>query len=91
MAMSGAAVLAEEIGKGDGLSAALAAYEQRMRGPIERLQSRSRNIARWFVPHSPAAFHLRNFVLRQMPRRMLANYFRRSVQSEIFAAQMGGQ
>jgi 2-polyprenyl-6-methoxyphenol hydroxylase-like FAD-dependent oxidoreductase len=88
MAMTGAAVLAEEIGRRADIGEALGAYETRMRGPIARLQARSRNIARWFVPHSPLAFHARNFALRHMPSWMLASYFRRSVQSEIFAAQV---
>jgi len=88
MAMTGAAVLADEIGKNRNIHEALAAYEARMRGPIGRLQQRSRNIARWFVPHSTLGFHLRNLVLRSMPGWMLARYFRRSLESEILASNI---
>ncbi|MPZ54965.1 MAG: NAD(P)-binding protein [Rhizobiales bacterium] len=88
MAMTGAAVLADEIGRNENVRQALIAYEARMRGPIGRLQNRSRNIARWFVPHSVIGFHLRNFALRNMPSRMLARYFRRSLESEILASNL---
>jgi hypothetical protein len=57
-----------------------------MRGPVGRLQQRSRSIARWFVPHSALSFRLRNMILRSMPRWMLARYFRRSLESEILAS-----
>ena len=86
MAMTGAAVLAEEIGKRGDIDDALVAYEARMRGPIGRLQQRSRNIARWFVPNSPLSFHLRNMILRGLPGWMLARYFRRSLESELLAS-----
>jgi 2-polyprenyl-6-methoxyphenol hydroxylase-like FAD-dependent oxidoreductase len=89
MAMTGAAVLAEELGRGQSLTAALNAYEARMRQPIGRLQARSRKIARWFVPHGFVGFYLRNFILRHMPQRMLANYLRRSLESEILASGLG--
>lgn len=86
MAMTGAAVLAEELHRHGDIGAALSAYETRMRAPVERLQNRSRNIARWFVPQSKFAFHFRNLVLRNMPGKMLAGYFKRSLQSDILAA-----
>jgi 2-polyprenyl-6-methoxyphenol hydroxylase-like FAD-dependent oxidoreductase len=86
MAMTGAAVLAEEIGRSGSIQEALGAYEARMRVPIGRLQQRSRNIARWFVPHSAFSFHLRNMMLRRMPGWMLARYFRRSLESESLAS-----
>ena len=85
MAMTGAAVLAEELQHGD-ITDALSRYEARMRVPVGRLQERTRKIARWFVPRGHVAFKLRNLILRNMPRRMIANYFRRSLQSEILAS-----
>jgi 2-polyprenyl-6-methoxyphenol hydroxylase-like FAD-dependent oxidoreductase len=88
MAMTGAAVLAGEIAARDDLPQALAAYEGRMRGTVGRLQERSRNIARWFVPRSKLAFHWRNTVLRAMPRALLRRYFRRSFESEILASSI---
>ena len=88
MAMTGAAVLAEEIARHENIRDALCAYETRMRRPVAKLQERSRKIARWFVPHSAFGFHFRNFVLRNMPSRMLANYFRRSFESEVLASNL---
>jgi len=88
MAMTGAAVLAEEIGRTGHIHDALSAYEARMRGPIGRLQERSRNIARWFVPQSTIGFHFRNFALRSMPAWMLARYFRRTLQSEVLVSTL---
>ena len=57
-----------------------------MRGTVGRLQERSRNIARWFVPQSKLAFHWRNTMLRAMPRALLRRYSRRSFESEILAS-----
>jgi 2-polyprenyl-6-methoxyphenol hydroxylase-like FAD-dependent oxidoreductase len=89
MAMTGAAVLSEELSRSASVLDGLANYEARMRPPIKKLQDRSRTIAKWFVPHSKIAFHLRNIVLRSMPSRMLAGYFRRALQSELLATGVG--
>jgi 2-polyprenyl-6-methoxyphenol hydroxylase-like FAD-dependent oxidoreductase len=88
MAMTGAAILAEELAQGAAVTAALDRYETRMRVPVARLQERTRKIARWFVPRSQFGFNLRNLILRNMPRRMIANYFRRSLESEILASEL---
>jgi 2-polyprenyl-6-methoxyphenol hydroxylase-like FAD-dependent oxidoreductase len=50
MAIAAAYVLAEELQKDSGLSAALTKYEQRVRPAIEHRQRTARHLARWFVP-----------------------------------------
>ncbi|MDQ8728673.1 FAD-dependent monooxygenase [Bradyrhizobium sp. LHD-71] len=87
MAMTGACVLAEELARTTSQAEALTAYEARMRGPAQRLQTRSRNVARWFVPKTTIGFKLRNLILQNMPASMLRNYLRKSVQSDVLAAE----
>jgi 2-polyprenyl-6-methoxyphenol hydroxylase-like FAD-dependent oxidoreductase len=87
MAMTGACILAEELAREATVDAALAAYERRMRGPALRLQARSKSVAKWFVPKTAFGFNLRNLVLRNMPASMLRNYLRKSVQSDVLAAE----
>jgi hypothetical protein len=53
---------------------------------VARLQARSRRIAREFIPEKRGAYLARNLMLRWMPRRMLAWYFKRNMRSEILAA-----
>lgn len=83
--MTSACVLAEELAAGD-IDAALKRHEARLRIPVARLQERSRRIAKWFVPATPLAFRWHNFMLRTMPRWLLARYFSRAIRSEILAA-----
>lgn len=87
MAMTGACILAEELVKAATVETALAAYEKRMRGPALRLQARSRSVAKWFVPRTAFGFGLRNLILRNMPAAMLRKYLRKSVQSDVLAAE----
>jgi hypothetical protein len=42
---------------------------------IQRLRARSRKMAAVFFPHSNFAFRLRNFIMRNMPKRLLGWYF----------------
>lgn len=86
MAMASACLLAEEAGRGGGLDAALLRHEARLRPAVARLQARSRRIAREFIPEKRGAYLARNLMLRWMPRRMLAWYFKRNMRSEILAA-----
>ncbi len=85
MALASAAILAEELGRQD-IAGALAAHEARLRPSVAKLQERSRKIAGWFIPATPRAFAIRNFIMRWMPRRMLAWYFTRSIRSEVLVA-----
>jgi 2-polyprenyl-6-methoxyphenol hydroxylase-like FAD-dependent oxidoreductase len=65
MAVGGAYVLAEEIGRPRGdVPAALARYEQRLRHAILEKQKAGRNIARWFVPESRFRLAVRDAVMK---------------------------
>lgn len=85
MAMTSACLLGEELANGD-IDAALIRHEKRLRPAIERLQTRSRKMANWFIPATPFAFHTRNTIMRLMPRRLLGRYFLKAVRQEILAA-----
>lgn len=85
MAMVSAAVLAEELARGE-IGDALARHEARLRPAIRRLQDRSRKIAGWFIPATERAFAVRNAIMRWAPKPLLAWYFTRSVRSEILVA-----
>jgi 2-polyprenyl-6-methoxyphenol hydroxylase-like FAD-dependent oxidoreductase len=80
MAMTSACMLAEELAKGD-IDAALLRHEERLRPAIRRLQIRSRNMAAWFIPTTKRAFHLRNVIMRWLPRWVLGWYFLQSAKS----------
>jgi len=86
ISIASACVLAEELAKEGGIDAALARHEARMRPTIQRLQDRSRRIAKWFIPQSPLAFALRNAMLRWLPRRWLSRYISRGIRSEVLVA-----
>jgi 2-polyprenyl-6-methoxyphenol hydroxylase-like FAD-dependent oxidoreductase len=90
MALTSAAMLAEELGRHD-MPQALTRHEARLRPSIERLQARSRKMAALFIPATPLTFALRNMVMRHLPRRLLTNYFLRAVKSEILLAGTGVQ
>ena len=86
MALTSAAILADELARGD-VPAALAAHEARLRPSIARLQARSRKLAGVFVPRSPLAFEARNLFMRHVPRKWLGRYFLNAVNAEILAAE----
>jgi 2-polyprenyl-6-methoxyphenol hydroxylase-like FAD-dependent oxidoreductase len=86
LAMASALILADELAGAD-VAAALANHNHRMRPAVKSLQERSRRMAAWFIPGSPYAYRLRNVMLRSMPRRWLARYFRNSIRSEITATE----
>ncbi|WP_159994613.1 FAD-dependent monooxygenase [Roseomonas sp. 18066] len=88
MAMASACLLAEEIGRGGDIPAALARHEARLRPPIRRLQAHSQRMSKWFVPASPFAFAMRNALVRRMPRWLLARQFIAAIRRE--QALVGG-
>lgn len=61
----------------------LALHEQKLRPIIKRLQARSRKMAAVFIPQSNFAFRLRNFIMRNMPKRLLAWYFSGAIKAEM--------
>ena len=85
MALAGAYVLAQELGRLP-LEEALAAHERRLRPVINSLQQRSRKLAPVYVPTSAFAFGLRNTALRLLPRLILKRYFLSGLKSEMEAA-----
>lgn len=86
MAMASAEILSQELDRKP-VPEALASHEARLRSSIERLQTRSRHMARVFIPETAFAFHLRNFWMRRLPRRWLGNYFLKSIKREIALAE----
>ncbi|MEM8970854.1 MAG: FAD-dependent monooxygenase [Pseudomonadota bacterium] len=84
ISIASAAILAKEL-KHSELSRAMECHAKRLRPAIERLQRRSRNMAKMFIPSTSFGFHVRNTVLRNMPRRWLGRYFMNAVKSEILA------
>lgn len=85
MALAGAYVLAQELGRLP-IEPALAAHERRLRPVIDSLQLRSRKLAPVYVPASAFAFGLRNTALRLLPRLILKRYFLSGLKSEMEAA-----
>ncbi|WP_373824164.1 FAD-dependent monooxygenase [Achromobacter insuavis] len=85
MALAGAYVLAQELGRLP-LEQALAAHERRLRPVIDSLQQRSRKLAPVYVPESAFAFGLLNTALRLLPRLILKRYFLSGLKSEMEAA-----
>ncbi|HWV80638.1 MAG TPA: FAD-dependent oxidoreductase [Hyphomicrobiaceae bacterium] len=86
MAIASAGILAEELAKG-GIEEALDRHRARLRPSIRRLQERSIKMGKLFVPATPMSFHMRNIMLRYMPRSWLGQYFQNAVKSEIIASQ----
>ena len=69
------------------IAQALIEHDRQLRPIIERLQARSRKMAPMFVPKSPLAFHLRNLVLKLMPKSWLGRYFTNAIKAEIALTQ----
>jgi hypothetical protein len=61
----------------------LALHEQKLSPIIKRLQARSRKMAAVFFLHSNFAFRLRNFIMRNMPKRLLGWYFSGAIKAEM--------
>lgn len=90
MALASAEMLGEALTGSASVEAALARHEARLRPVITRLQARSRKMAAVFIPEGRFAFHLRNIVLRHMPRSWLGRYFTSALRSEIELARGSG-
>jgi 2-polyprenyl-6-methoxyphenol hydroxylase-like FAD-dependent oxidoreductase len=87
MAIASAEMLARALVDTDDPLAALARHEARLRPIIGRLQTRSRKMARVFIPQTVFAFRMRNFIMRHMPKVLLARYFSGAIRSEIELAR----
>ena len=76
LAMGGAYILAEELGKTAAVPTALANYEMRLRPHIEEKQEKARKLAKSFVPRSRARIWLNHLMLKLLfsrPFRSLAS------------------
>ncbi len=89
MALASAEILGQALQADNNVAEALVQHEARLRPIIARLQARSRKMASVFIPRSAFAFHLRNFIMRNMPRAWLGRYFTSSIKSEIELAKTG--
>jgi 2-polyprenyl-6-methoxyphenol hydroxylase-like FAD-dependent oxidoreductase len=87
MALASAEMLSRALMEAGSLSDRLAIHDARLRPIIGRLQARSRKMAAVFIPESALAFHVRNFVMRHLPRAWLGRYFSNAIRSEIELAQ----
>ncbi len=75
MALASAEMLGKALLAEADLDKALVLHEQKLRPIIGRLQARSRKMAAMFIPRSAFAFHLRNFIMRNMPRARLTLFY----------------
>jgi 2-polyprenyl-6-methoxyphenol hydroxylase-like FAD-dependent oxidoreductase len=82
LAMGGAYVLAEELGREKPIEAALHRYEQRMRPLVEKKQLAGRKIARWFVPRTRFSLALRDVAMRASTWPVASWLMRRQLSSE---------
>lgn len=82
IAIASAEILAHSLDK-TSVAEALLQHNARLRPVIERLQVRSRRMASMFIPETAIAFHIRNFMLRHIPRAWIGKYLVNSVRSEI--------
>lgn len=80
MAMAGAYVLAEEIGRHElDVETALARYEARLRPPVEARQRAGRRNAGWFLPHTDLGARLRDYVMTLAVKTPFARLLGRSL------------
>lgn len=83
MALASAEMLGQALQSSTDLTSALVLHEQKLRPIIKRLQARSRKMAAVFIPQSNFAFRLRNFIMRNMPKRLLGWYFSGAIKAEM--------
>ncbi|GAA3726717.1 FAD-dependent monooxygenase [Salinactinospora qingdaonensis] len=76
MAMGGAYVLADELGRAGDVPSALAAYETRLRPAIAKKQRAGRRTAEWFVPATSGRLLMRRTLLRLASSRALEGMLR---------------
>ena len=87
MALASAEMLGNALMSAPDLASALERHETALRPIIDRLQARSRKMASVFIPRGKFAFHLRNAVMRHMPRVWLGRYFTSAIKAEIALAR----
>ncbi|KIW94731.1 uncharacterized protein Z519_04708 [Cladophialophora bantiana CBS 173.52] len=83
MALTSAEILGKELQKTTDVLQALRNHEAKLRPTIERLQARSRKMARWYIPKSAISYHSRNFLLKLLPYSWIVAFHVDSLRSEI--------
>ncbi|EXJ71034.1 uncharacterized protein A1O5_06027, partial [Cladophialophora psammophila CBS 110553] len=58
-------------------------HEAKPRPTIERLQARSRKMARWYIPKSAVSYRIRNFLLKLLPYSWIVAFHANTLRSEI--------
>ncbi|WP_180898945.1 FAD-dependent monooxygenase [Martelella soudanensis] len=91
MALASAEMLGNALTTSPDLASAIEKHEAALRPIIIRLQARSRKMASVFIPRGKFAFHLRNAVMRHMPRAWLGRYFTSAIKAEIALARTDGK
>jgi 2-polyprenyl-6-methoxyphenol hydroxylase-like FAD-dependent oxidoreductase len=91
LAIAGPQMLADELGTGDGIAAALARWETRLRPLIAQKQLAGRRTADWFVPATPFKLWVRNAALNATNWPPLSGLLGRfvGVSTKGFAAKAG--
>jgi 2-polyprenyl-6-methoxyphenol hydroxylase-like FAD-dependent oxidoreductase len=88
MALGGAFVLADEIGRSRAdIPTALSRYEQRLRPAILKKQKAGRHIARWFVPENRARLAVRDAVMKMSSSAIGGWILKRQVSGESVIAR----
>lgn len=82
MAIASAELLSQALAQAS-VADALQQHDASLRPAINRLQLRSRRMAAMFIPKSAAGFHVRNLVLRHMPRPWLGRYLASAARTEV--------
>ncbi|WP_180899629.1 FAD-dependent monooxygenase [Martelella soudanensis] len=91
MALASAEMLGSALTTSPDLASAIETHEAALRPIIIRLQVRSRKMASVFIPRGKFTFHLRNAVMRHMPRAWLGRYFTSAIKAEIALVRTDGK
>lgn len=83
MALASAEMLGRALIRSTSVDAALLEHDAQLRPIITRLQNRSRKMAPIFIPQSYLAFHLRNILMKNIPRGWLGRYFTNAIRAEL--------
>ncbi|OAQ58653.1 FAD binding domain-containing protein [Purpureocillium lilacinum] len=84
MALASAELLGLELKKtGGDVAEALGSHERQLRPIIERLQDRTKTMAKMYIPKSTFMYYLRNVTIRVMPYSWLVSWHTGSVVAEL--------
>ncbi|KIX04950.1 uncharacterized protein Z518_05821 [Rhinocladiella mackenziei CBS 650.93] len=83
MAIVSAEILGRELMKTTNISQALLNHETKLRPSIERLQTRTRTMAGFYIPKTVFSYRLRNLLLKLMPYSWIVSYHVNTLKAEI--------